>query len=58
MLKHPEGLGTENSLFGESRPFFIPGTEQLDITAHPYRLFIFKPNATPPAGRFSSHVRT
>ncbi|KRE20255.1 alpha/beta hydrolase [Bacillus safensis subsp. safensis] len=52
MSKRPEGMGTEDSLFGESRPFFIPGTEQLDITAHPYRLFIFKPNTTPPAAGF------
>ncbi|MGE6630690.1 alpha/beta hydrolase [Bacillus sp. NPDC077027] len=52
MSKHPEEMGTEDSLFEESRPFFIPGTEQMEITAHPYRLFIFKPNTTPPASGF------
>ncbi|MGD6975718.1 alpha/beta hydrolase [Bacillus altitudinis] len=52
MAKRTEGMGTDDSLFGESCPFFIPGTEQLDITAHPYRLFIFKPNTTPPATGF------
>ncbi len=52
MTKRTEGMGTDDSLFGESRPFFIPGTEQLDITTYPYRLFIFKPNTTPPETGF------
>ena len=51
MTKRTEGMGTDDSLL-EKAVLFIPGTEQLDITTHPYRLFIFKPNTTPPETGF------